>query len=205
VLVIDAVGKAWSAGVDVADHTPDKIDEMMRVFGETFTALDRVPFVTIAAVHAAALGGGCEIALACDVQLLSDRAKIGQPEIQLGVFAPIAAALAPRLAGWGRAMAFLAMGETIVAADAERIGLATRVLPSEGFAESVDAFAASIARHSRVAVEMNKRAMRAARGPVLEGIRAAEKIYLNQLLPSADASEGIAAYLEKRAAVWKHR
>src|SRR5215470_13297335 len=91
-LIIDAQGdKAFSAGASVQDHLGDRVPEMLRVFHDCFRALARLKLTTVALVRAAALGGGCELAMACDFVLASDDARFGQPEINLGVFPPVAA------------------------------------------------------------------------------------------------------------------
>ncbi|MEK7249945.1 MAG: enoyl-CoA hydratase/isomerase family protein, partial [Bacteroidota bacterium] len=142
VLLIRSEGKAFSAGVDVADHTADKIDEMMREFHRTFDLLNGFKIPTVAVVDGAALGGGCEIAIYCDMVIASERSKFAQPEIKVGVFPPIAAAMFPRLVGRNRALELLMSGETISAAEAERIGLINRVFPVEGFEKFVDEYIA---------------------------------------------------------------
>ena len=99
VLVIKAEGKMFSAGVDVADHTPDKVGDMIPLFDRVCRALANFPAPTIAVVHGHALGGGCELVLCCDLAVMTGNAKIGQPEIQLAAIAPIAALRLPQLVG----------------------------------------------------------------------------------------------------------
>src|SRR5579859_6052872 len=129
--VLAANGKAFCAGVDVADHTPDRVEPMIREFGQLFTRLRVLPMPTIAVVQGAALGGGCELAVACDQVLAAESAKFGQPEIKLGVFPPIAAALFPQLIGYQQAARLLFSGETISAGEAAQLGLVTTVVADD--------------------------------------------------------------------------
>ena len=97
VIVLAAQGKAFSAGVDIKDHTPDRVEMMLTKFHAIFRTLWSLEPPVVAAVQGSALGGGCELAIACDFIVASERAKFGQPEIKVGVFAPIATLLLPRL------------------------------------------------------------------------------------------------------------
>jgi cyclohexa-1,5-dienecarbonyl-CoA hydratase len=206
VVVVRADGKAFSAGVDIADHTADRVGEMMREFHDVFKNLFAIPVPTVAVVDGAALGGGCEVAIACDMIVASERSKFGQPEIRVGVFPPVAAAIMPRLIGRNRTLEFLMNGEAMSAAEAERIGLVNRVFPVEGFAESAAGFVSRIAGQSRVILEMTKRAVDSGlRAGVMEAIEAAEALYMGDMMTTHDAAEGLKAFLEKRPPVWAHR
>ena len=206
VLVIKAEGKAFSAGVDVADHTADKVHGMIKEFHRTFELLHSFRIPSIAVVDGAALGGGCELAIYCDMVIASERAKFGQPEIKVGVFPPIAAAMFPRLLGRNRTLELLMSGDTILAAEAERIGLINRVFPVEGFEQHVNAFIAKFTVQSKVILEMTKRAVDTGLySPCMEAIDRAEDLYLNQMMRTEDANEGLRAFLEKRTPIWKNR
>jgi cyclohexa-1,5-dienecarbonyl-CoA hydratase len=203
---LDAEGKAFSAGVDVADHAGDAIEPMMDALVELFDAAERVPVPTVAVVHGAALGGGCEIALATDLCLAAERASFGQPEIRLGVFAPPASVLLPRLIGERRAMELLLTGETLPAAEAARIGLVNRVFADDAFETGVDEFIAGLLALSGEALRQAKRAVLAARGrPAGEAHRELRRLYLDELMRTHDAQEGIQSFMEKRRPLWKHR
>lgn len=127
VLAVSGVGRAFSAGVDIADHTADRVGRMLELFHDAVRQLMALEAPVVALVHGAALGGGCELALACDMILARDDLKLGQPEIQLAVFPPVAAALLPRLIGRQRALDLILTGRTIGAAEALRMGLVSRV------------------------------------------------------------------------------
>ena len=207
VLLITGAGeKAFSAGVDVADHTPDKVDRMIDVFHGIFRRLETVPIPTIAALNGVALGGGCELALGCDMMIAASHAKLGQPEILLGVFPPIAAILLPRMLSLGKAYELLLGGANIDANEAHRLSLINQVIPKEEFAAGRAAYVSRFLTLSRPALVYTKQAVRAASGkPFPEALAAAETIYLEQLMPTADANEGLNAFMQKRPAVWQHK
>ncbi len=205
-LVIASEGKAFSAGVDVSDHTADKVERMIRVFHDIFHNMAAVEAPIVAAVDGAALGGGCELVAACDIVLASERSKFGQPEIQVGVFPPIAAVLFPRIMGRGRALELILTGEVVKADEAHRLGLVTRVLPVEGFAAGVDTFVAKLAALSAPVLHITKRAVDAAQGKAFgPAVECVEELYLKDLMCCEDAHEGLAAFLEKRKPVWKDK
>lgn len=206
-LVITGAGeKAFSAGVEVADHTPDKVDRMIEVFHGIFRRLQTLPIPTLAAVNGAALGGGMELATGCDLIVAVAKAKFGQPEIKLAVFPPVAAVLLPRLVSPARALELLLGGNNILAEEAERIGLINRVFPRESFAAEVQSFVAPYLSLSRAALVSARKAIRAAADkPFAAALDAAEAIYLNELMHTEDAKEGLAAFLEKRQPVWRNQ
>ncbi len=206
-LVITAEGdKAFSAGVDVGDHTPDKVDRMIEVFHEIFHHLDALEIPTIAAVKGGALGGGCELALFCDLIVAAENLKIGQPEIKVGVFPPLAAVMLPRLIPEKRAFELILGGEVIRADEAKAMGLVNKVVPLGSFAEEFGQFLRIFTTLSGPVLRHTKRAIRAARGlPFAGALAAVERLYLDDLMPTADAQEGLAAFLEKRAPQWTHR
>jgi cyclohexa-1,5-dienecarbonyl-CoA hydratase len=198
-------GKAFSAGVDVADHTAERVGEMIRQFHGIFRRLLAGDALTIAAVPGAALGGGCELACFCDIVLGSQRASFGQPEVQVGVFPPVAACVLPLRVGLGHATELTVLGATIDASEALRIGLINHVLPAETFDVAVDDYLRRIGRLSRPVLRLAKRATWwAARQQLHEHLEHAEQLYLRELMALADAHEGVAAFQAKRAPVWKH-
>ncbi len=206
VLVIKAEGKAFSAGVDVADHTRDKVKGMMKEFHRTFELLHSFKIPSIAVVDGAALGGGCELAIYCDMVVASERATFGQPEIKVGVFPPIAAAIFPRLVGRNRTVELLMSGESISATEAERIGLINRVFPVDGFEQHVDVFLSKITVQSKVILALTKRAVDTGLyRPCMEAISRAEDLYINEMMKTEDANEGLEAFMEKRQPQWKNR
>ncbi|HMU60964.1 MAG TPA: enoyl-CoA hydratase-related protein [Gemmatimonadales bacterium] len=204
VLAVSGAGRAFSAGVDVADHTADRVGRMLALFHGAVRQLMALEVPVVGLVHGAALGGGCELAMACDMVLARDDLKLGQPEIQLAVFPPVAAALLPQLIGRQRALDLILTGRTIGAAEALRMGLVSRVLSTAEFEAGTDAALAELASRSGPALRLAKRAVLEGMGlPFGPALQQAEDLYLNELMELADVHEGLAAFMEKRAPVWE--
>ena len=204
-LVLRAEGKAFCAGVDVSDHSADKVGEMISQFHGIFRRLAATDVLTVAAVSGAALGGGCELATFCDIVLASGRAKFGQPEVQVGVLPPVAACVLPPQIGIKKAVELSAVGGTNKADEAHRIGLVNQVYPVDEFDASVDEYLSQIRKLSRPVVRLAKRATTlVAREQIMAHLEKVEKLYLEELMQLADAHEGVGAFLEKREPRWKH-
>jgi cyclohexa-1,5-dienecarbonyl-CoA hydratase len=204
-IVLRAQGKAFCAGVDVADHTKDKIDEMLRQFHGIFRKLAMTDALTVAVVDGAALGGGCELATFCDVVLASERTKIGQPEVQVGVIPPVAACVLPLRVGVRKAIELNAVGSVVGAAEAQRIGLVDHVYATEELGARVEAYLDDIRKLSRPVVRLTKRATAGAtRAEFLVRLDEVERLYRTDLARLADAEEGLAAFLAKRPPQWKN-
>jgi cyclohexa-1,5-dienecarbonyl-CoA hydratase len=207
VLVITSSGeKAFSAGVDVSDHTGDKAEEMIQVFHSIFRNLLALDQVTVAACKGLTLGGGCEVAIFCDLILAADNLKIGQPEIKLSVIPPIALLILPRLVGQKRAADLLLSGKIIGAQEAERIGLVNKVVPLDTFDKELDNFLQPFSELSLVGIKFSKKGISLGlETNFLQGLEEIEKMYLEELMSSQDAHEGLKAFLEKRTPAWKNR
>ncbi len=204
-IVIQANGKAFCAGVDVGDHAAGNVADMITLFHGIFRKLASTDALTIAAVNGAALGGGCELACFCDIILASERAKFGQPEVKVGVFPPVAACILPLQIGTRKAVELTALGETILADEAHRIGLVSHVYAAEDFESRVQEYLDSIRELSRPVVRLAKKAtMLSLRGQIMAHLEQTESLYLNELMNVRDAHEGISAFIEKRAPVWTH-
>ena len=207
VLVISSSGeKAFSAGLDVADHTEDKVEKMLQVFHDIFRNLSKLDQVTVAALKGLTLGGGCEIALFCDLIIAADNLKIGQPEIKLSVLPPVALLILPRLVGLKKASELLLTGKTIDAAEAEKIGLVNKVVPLASFDSELESFTQPFTELSLVGLKYSKKGIRLGlETTFLEGLERIEKTYLEELMASEDAHEGLKAFMEKRKPLWKNR
>ncbi len=205
-LLFKAKGKAFSAGVDVGEHLGDQVEEMIEVFHGIFRRMDALPVISVAAVQGAALGGGCELALYCDLVLASEKAKFGQPEIQVGVFPPIAALIFPRITGRKKALELILSGDTINAQEALSLGLINKVVPNETLDEELQKFCGKFLPLSGLVLALTKKAFQAGLGDNQEqGLKAIEKIYLQELMKTQDAEEGLKAFLEKRKPIWKEK
>lgn len=208
VLVFQAAegSKAFSAGVDVSDHTADKVGEMIEVFHRIFRHLDGLEMPTVAVVGGAALGGGCELVLFCDMVIASEKASFGQPEIQVGVFPPIAVAALPGIVGPKKALELVLIGDRIRAGEALRLGLVNQVVPVEELQAAAEEFVGKLAKLSGAVLRLTKRAVRVgSAGSFADGLAAVEDLYLGPLMATEDAHEGLAAFMEKRAPVWENR
>ncbi len=205
-LVIAAQGKVFSAGVDIKDHTPEKVEGMIEVFHRIFRRLLSLEIPTLAVVQGACLGGGCELASFCDFIIASEEATFGQPEIKVGVFPPIAVVLFPYLIGQRKTFELLLTGETVDAREAERIGLITRVVPPEELEMATEELVAKLAGLSGVVLRLTKRAIyEAADLPFEKAMEHIERLYLERLMSTEDAKEGLQAFLEKRKPIWRNR
>ena len=204
-LVFNADGKAFSAGVDVGEHLGDMVNDMIEVFHGIFRRMDKLGITSVAAVQGAALGGGCELAVYCDVVIASQKAKFGQPEIQVGVFPPIAALAFPRLIGRKKAYELIVTGDAIKADEALNLGLVNKVVPPEDLEGEVETFLGKLRGLSPMVLKKTRDAFIAGlKDQAEEGLLAIEKIYLGELMKSKDAEEGLKAFLEKRKPVWRN-
>ncbi len=207
VLVISGSGeKAFSAGVDVVDHTEDKVEKMLQVFHDIFRNLSKLDQVTVAALKGMTLGGGCEIAIFCDLIFAADNLKIGQPEIKLSVFPPVSLLVMPRLVGLKKASELLLTGKIIEAQEAAQIGLINKVVPLASFDAELESFIQSFTELSSVGLKYSKKGINLGlETNFLEGLERLEKIYLEELMASEDAHEGLKAFMEKRKPLWKNK
>jgi len=206
VLIFNATGKAFSAGVDVSEHTKEKVKEMIQAFHDIFTNLYKIKAPTVALVNGAALGGGCEVATFCDMVIASEKSKFGQPEIKVGVLPPVAAAIFPKLIWSKKALELILTGETISANEAKELGLVNHIFPVENFESEADNFITEkLASNSAIVLQLTKRAfIEGATKNYSESIKKIEDIYLNELMKTNDANEGLAAFLERRQPIWKN-
>lgn len=203
VLVISGRGKVFSAGVEVAEHLPDRARDMTATFGRTFAILGAISIPTVAIVHGVAFGGGCEVATACDVVLCAEGARLGQPEIKLGAIAPVAAATFPGLCGLKRTFELLLVGEPIGAPEAVAAGLVTRAVSDDALEDEAGRLVAALAGASAPVLRALKRTILNGIGrPRGEALRDAEEACATMLVECPDAEEGMRAFLEKRPPSW---
>lgn len=203
-LVIRAKGRAFSAGVDVSEHTEQMVEEMIETFHRIFHLLDRLECPTISLVQGAALGGGCELACFCDMVLAADGVKFGQPEIKVGVFPPVAAATFAQYSHLKKVYEMLLTGDTIKADEAKGIGLVNQVFPRDEFEKGCQEFIYRLTSNSGAILRLAKKALKHSLGKTsAEALSCAEKIYLDEMMKTYDAGEGLAAFLNKRKPEWK--
>ncbi len=202
VIVVTGAGeKSFVAGADIAEFaTRTPVDQYRAMRAPSpLEAIERSPKPVIAAINGYCLGGGLELAMACDFRIASDRARFGQPEINLGIIPGGGGTQRlPRLIGLGQAMRMILTGESIDAAEALRVGLVQEVVPGDALKSRVHEVALAIANKSPVAVAAAREATRAAlQTPLAEGLRIERGLYL-LAFASADKEEGVRAFLDKR-------
>lgn len=201
-VLFDHQGSHFSFGASVREHLPDQMEDMLGAFHGMFRDLMSLSVPTLAAVRGQALGAGCELATFCHRVFVAPDTHLGQPEIRLAVFAPVASIVLPIRVGQAAADDLLLSGRSVVGQDAVTMGLADELsddpaaAASTWFAEHLEDKSASSLRH----------AVRASRFEMHERLRTRldemERLYLSDLMSTADATEGLNAFLEKRAASW---
>jgi len=206
VVVLRAVGKSFCAGVDVADHLPERVVPMMRTFERLCNTLCTMPMPTVASVHGAALGGGTELAICCDLVVATETSRFGQPEIRLGVFPPVASALLPSLVGKQQAACIVLTGEPLTAAEAHDIGLVTKLVPDDQLASGTDQIVKQLQALSPAVLRVAKSALeKGASTQRTSLVTAITDQYLDKTASLYDATEGLRAFVEKRQPVWQNR
>lgn len=205
-IVISGEGKSFSVGVDVAAHGPEQVAAMLAKFHAVIRGLISSGKITIAKVHGLCLGGGAELAMVCDLVYSTGEAFWGFPEIQLGCFPPVAVTALASLISPKRAVELILTGKTISGAEAQAIGLVTQSVDSDSLDASVSQALDRLRALSPDTLALTKKAVYAWDAMHFEkGLARAEKIYLEQLMTTEDAQEGIRAFLEKRPPRWKNR
>lgn len=207
VFVRGAGEKAFSAGVSVQDHTPDKIDRMLLSFHGALARLRNLEALTVALVDGHCLGGGMELALVCDLVFATERSRFGQPEINLGCYPPVAAALYPQRIGSGRTLELLLTGRTFDCGEAAALGFVHERLADRAALDGrAAALSAAILRQSAAVTRLTKRAVRAGETrPYGPALAEAERLYLRELTATSDMAEGIQAFTDKRPPTWRHQ
>jgi cyclohexa-1,5-dienecarbonyl-CoA hydratase len=202
-ILFEGDARAFSAGVDIRAHLPDQIHDMLTSFHAVIRALVASRKITIAAVQGSCLGGGAELAAVCDMVYTARDASWGFPEIKLGCYPPVAAVALPALVGQKRAMELIFTGRQISGDEAVAIGLANRSARAEELDALVQQTLAELQQLSPAALAHAKKSVYAWDAIHFDkGLARAEKIYLEELVSTEDAREGIMAFLEKRPPRW---
>jgi cyclohexa-1,5-dienecarbonyl-CoA hydratase len=205
-VVITGEGRSFCAGVEVGDHKPDNVDNMVSTFNRIFELINLIDIPIIAAVNGACLGGGMEVAIACDIVIASEKAVFGQPEIKLGFFPPYAALRLPELVGVAKAIEIVTTGQNYTAQQSKDLGFVSQVASVEGFQEAVDNTVKQIVMASPLIIRLNKRAVKRHIGTSFsQGVDLVSNYFLKTLMKTEDTLEGISSFEERRKATWKNK
>jgi cyclohexa-1,5-dienecarbonyl-CoA hydratase len=206
IILFEGDARAFSAGVDVKAHLPEQVQGMLTSFHTVIRGIVASRKVTIAAVQGACLGGGAELAVVCDMVYTARDATWGFPEIKLGCYPPVAAVALPALVGQKRAAELILTGRQISGDEAVAIGLANRSARADELATVVDETMSQLQAMSPAALALAKKSIYVWDAIHFDkGLARAERIYLEELIATEDAREGIAAFLEKRSPKWSGR
>lgn len=209
VVILTGAGKAFVAGADIGEMSVKSADEGMK-FGaygsKVFRQLETLSKPVIAAVNGFALGGGCELALSCDIRIASEKSKFGQPEVSLGITPGFAGTQRlPRIIGRAKAKEMILTGDMINATEAEKIGLINQIVPKESLIESAEEMARRILKNGQLAVRYSKAAINEGADLDFESGNNLEKIYFGMCFATEDQNEGMEAFLDRRKAEFKNK
>ena len=199
-------GRAFSAGVDVKDHTREKVPEMLEAVHGVVRRLFTISKVTIAGVKGACLGGALELVSSCDLILATEESSFATPEINVGCYPPVALARFPSIMGYHRAAEMILTGRRMSAHEAQALGLVNRVVPADELNQAVESLLDELRGKSAAVLRIALRGLREIGLGSLDGaLKKSEKIYLDELLLTEDVEEGVHAFLEKRKPQWKNK
>ena len=205
VLVLRGRGETFCGGIDPADHTPDRVSRLLQVFHRIFESMRLLDVIAVAAVDGDAFGGGFELAIGCNLVLASESATFALPQIEMGLFPPLACVVLPRAAPRRKAMEWILTGERISASELQAFGLVNRVFADAEFDERVDEFIRHLTDKSGPVLSLAKRAQTESYYSAYEeALYKAENLYLRELMALEDAAEGVRAVLERRKPKWRH-
>lgn len=205
-IVLDSAGKTFSGGIELGEYTSRRVFQLLDAFHGAFAAMLDIAKPLMVVVNGPAFGGGAELAALGDLVVATPRARFAQPEIKLGAFPPLAAAILPYILGPKLAFELVLTGETMTAERARDLGLVNWLVPEDKLKEKVDELIAKVTAQSGSVLTMAKKAILGSMGlPLREGVRNSMKVFLNELADLEDSQEGLRALVEKRAPKWKNR
>ena len=201
-VVLSGEGRCFSAGASVAEHTQDQADGMLTALNEACLALPAFPAPVVAAVHGVCLGGAMEVISFCDFVIAAPDAILGQPEIKLGFFPPVAVHQLPRLTGFQNAAYAILSGDNIDAERALAMGLVQKILPRDEWSEIDDLFNGLSAPVLRITKQALAESLNEGCAERLDDFKA---LFTSELYRLEDVAEGIKSFEERRPPEWKHR
>ena len=205
-IILDSATKAFCGGIEIGEYTQRRVFQLLDAFHGAFSAMLDTSKPLLVVVNGPAFGGGAELAALGDLVIATPKAKFAQPEIKLGVFPPLAAAILPYLLGPKQALELVLTGETMSAERAKELGLVNWLVPEDGLQKKIDEVTAKVTAQSAPVLTMAKKAIMGSLGlPLRDGVRGSMKVFLNELAELEDSQEGLRALVEKRAPKWKNR
>jgi cyclohexa-1,5-dienecarbonyl-CoA hydratase len=205
-IVIDSACKAFCGGIELGEYTQRRVFQLLDAFHGAFAAMLDTSKPVLVVVDGPAFGGGAELAALGDLVIATPKARFAQPEIKLGVFPPLAAAILPYILGPKQALELVLTGEAISAERARELGLVNWLVADTDLPKKVDEVIAKVTAQSGPVLTMAKKAVLGSLGlPLREGVRNSMKVFLNELGDLEDSQEGLRALVEKRAPQWKNR
>ncbi len=205
VVLLRAEGSHFSAGASVEEHLPDQVSAMIPDFVRTVRAVRRFPLPVVAAVQGRCLGGAFELIMAADLIVAAESARLGVPEIRLGVFPPVACVQLSTSGSPALMTELIYTGDPQPAPAMAAAGLILRSVPDGALGDEALDLARRIARNSGAALRMTKRALMAVTSRQDAALDPVCQIYLDELMATADAVEGLTSFMEKRTPEWSHR
>jgi cyclohexa-1,5-dienecarbonyl-CoA hydratase len=205
-IISGAGGRAFSAGVDIKDHTREKAPAMLETVHGVIRTLLALPQITVAAVRGVCLGGGCELASSCDFIFATEDSFFATPEINVGCYPPVALARFPGQLGYRRAAEMILTGRKVSAHEALAMGLINRVTPPDKLEQELNGLADELRGKSRAVLRITLKGLREISLKTFpQALSRSEEIYLEELLKTEDVEEGVKSFLEKRPPQWSHR
>ena len=205
-VLLDSAGKTFSGGIELGEYTQRRVFQLLDAFHNAFSAMLDTSKPVIVVVNGPAYGGGAELAALGDLVIATPNAKFAQPEIKLGAFPPLAAAVLPYILGPKLALELVLTGESMTAERAREVGLVNWLVPEDQLVQKVDEVVKKVTAQSGPVLTMAKKAILGSLGlPLREGVRNSMKVFLNELADLEDSQEGLRALVEKRAPKWKNR
>jgi cyclohexa-1,5-dienecarbonyl-CoA hydratase len=205
-VLLDSAGKAFSGGIELGEYTQRRVFQLLDAFHSAFAAMMDTSKPVVVVVNGPAYGGGAELAALGDLVIATPNARFAQPEIKLGAFPPLAAAVLPYILGPKMAMELVLTGEAMSAERAREVGLVNFLVPEDKLVEKVDEIIGRVTAQSGPVLTMAKKAILGSLGlPLRDGVRNSMKVFLNELADLEDSQEGLRALVEKRAPKWKNR
>jgi cyclohexa-1,5-dienecarbonyl-CoA hydratase len=205
-IVLESAGKAFCGGIELGEYSQRRVFQLLDAFHGAFSAMLDTSKPLLVVVNGPAFGGGAELAALGDLVIATPKARFAQPEIKLGVFPPLAAAILPYILGPKQAIELVLTGETMSAERARELGLVNWLVPENELQKKVEEVVAKVTAQSGPVLTMAKKAILGSLGmPLRDGVRNSMKVFLNELADLEDSQEGVRALVEKRAPKWKNR